>query len=107
MVRSTNVNSASAMAVQSMARCNCSALTLGFSRRCGQDGRSGEGVTERAEEILLLFAHRREITADPREDVRSGEGAKAAGDLGFDLDHPNVSLGLILGEGDVGIVQKG
>ena len=54
-------------------------------------------------EVLALLAAGGEIAADAGEALGAVDGAEASGDLLFDLDHADVLLALVVGEGDVGI----
>ena len=44
--------------------------------------------------------------ADAGEGSRAGHGSEAARDFHFDLHHPQVALGLIVGEGDGDVIEE-
>ena len=58
-------------------------------------------------EVEALLAASREIAANAGEALGAIESSKAAGDFLFHLDHADVLLALVVGEGDVGIEQEG
>ena len=55
---------------------------------------------------MTLFATGGEIAANPGKDARSRQRAEAPRDLLFDLDHADVLLPLVVGEGHGGIHQE-
>ena len=54
----------------------------------------------------LLF-HRRDVTADAAEGLRSGRGAKATTDLLLDFHHPQIPLGQIVVKGHRKVFHEG
>ena len=52
------------------------------------------------EDVPALFSGGGDDGADAGEGSRAGHGSEAAGDFHLDLHHPQVALGLIVGEGD-------
>src|SRR5208337_4090115 len=57
--------------------------------------------------VPALFAASAEVTANATEYLRSSQCAKAAGDFLAHFDHADVLLGLIVGEGNASVPQKG
>jgi hypothetical protein len=45
---------------------------------------------------MTLLLHRRDVTADAAEGVRSSHGAETAADLLLDFHHPQIPLGQII-----------
>src|SRR6266581_4137501 len=54
----------------------------------------------------LLF-HRRDVTSDTAEGLRSGHGAETATDLLLDFHHPHIPLGQIVVKGHGKVLHKG
>ncbi len=61
---------------------------------------------ERGEHLDALLAHGGEIAADAAEGARALRAAEGAGDLLLHLDHADVALGLVVVEGDGGVVHE-
>lgn len=64
--------------------------------------RLGEGL----EDIPPLFSGRGEDGAEDGKGLGAGVSAETAGDFLFELHHPQVTFGLIVGEGHVGVGQE-
>ena len=62
----------------------------------------GEGL----EDVPALFSRGGYDGADAGEGSRAGHGSEAAGDFHLDLHHPQVALGLIVGEGDGEVIEE-
>ena len=58
-------------------------------------------------EVKALLAAGGEIAADACEALGTFESSEATGHLLFHLDHADVLLALVVGEGDIGIKQEG
>ena len=58
-------------------------------------------------EVDALLAAGGEIAADAGEALGTVEGAEAARDFLFHLDHADVLLALVVGEGDIGVNKEG
>jgi len=68
---------------------------------------SSVGGFEGIEHRLFLFPSRGDVAADGTELLGSVNGAECAGDLLLDLDHPQVSLALVVVEGHTEVVHEG
>jgi len=58
------------------------------------------------EDIAGLFSRGRNDGSEPREDLGAFEGSKAPRDFHFDLHHPEVLFGQIVGEGRVEVIKE-
>jgi hypothetical protein len=62
-----------------------------------------EGVPD----VNASFSARADVTADAAEDARALESSEATGDFLLHLDHADVLFGLVVGEGNPLIEEKG
>ncbi len=53
-----------------------------------------------------MFANGGEVSANAGEHLSAGEGAESAGDFLLDLDHADVAFGLVVSEGDMGVLEE-
>ena len=58
------------------------------------------------QDIPTLLSRRREDRSNDRELLGAGCLSETAGDFLFDLHHPHVAFGLIVGEGHVRIIEE-
>ncbi len=66
-----------------------------------------EAGFERSEELDALLVTCGQIAPEPAERLSASRGAERAGDLVLDLEHPQVTLRLVLIEGDGQVVEEG
>ena len=70
------------------------------------NGLSAEDLSQSDEDLVTLFAHRRDIAPDPAERFGSGPGAEAAGDLLLYLHHAQVPVGEVVVEGHSEVIHE-
>src|SRR6266571_791512 len=76
-------------------------------RAGGNERLAHDGHLDCFPEVAALFAASAQVTANATEDLRSSQRAKASGDFLTHLDHADVLLALVVGEGHAFIQQEG
>ncbi len=66
----------------------------------------GGGCGEGMEDVPALLSRGGDDGAEAGEGPRAGRGSEAAGDFHLDLHHPQVPLGLVVGEGDGQVIEE-
>ena len=61
---------------------------------------------ENLEDVPVLLSRGGDDGAEAGEGPRAGHCSETAGDFHFDLHHPNVPLGQIVGEGDGEVIEE-
>ena len=87
----------------------CSGLSgkTGSGSPGGNEGGSEKGFGEGAQNVLSVLHRGGDVRADLGEPLGPRKGAKAAGDLLFDLEHAKVAFGQVVGEGDTEVDHEG
>lgn len=67
---------------------------------------TGEELNDILEHVALMFAGGRDIAADAGEDLGALERAKGSGYFLLDFHHAKILFGLIVGEGDLEIIEE-
>ena len=68
---------------------------------------AGQSRLKDVKDGLTMLAGGRNISSDLNEMIGADLGAKGSGDFLFNLDHPDVSLGLIVVKRDAEVIHEG